>query len=227
MARILVVDDEPSIVLAVKDELIFEGYEVDSAADGHEALAKARALRPDVLLLDLMLPGLNGFEVCRRLRPEMPGMWVIIFTVRGQEADRITGFEAGADDYVTKPFSLRELVARVKVGLRRQHGHSAQPVSAFGEIELDRQAHRVTKRGAEVALTRREFEILELLARRPGEVVTRDDFLDQLWGEEVYITHRVIDTHVAALRKKIEDDPNNPKYVLSVRGIGYKLGPSA
>jgi DNA-binding response OmpR family regulator len=227
MARILVVDDEPSIVLAVKDELIFEGYEVDSAADGHEALAKARALRPDVLLLDLMLPGLNGFEVCRRLRPEMPEMWVIIFTVRGQEADRITGFEAGADDYVTKPFSLRELVARVKVGLRRQHGRSAQPVSAFGEVELDRQAYRVTKRGAEVALTRREFEILELLARRPGEVVTRDDFLDQLWGEEVYITHRVIDTHVAALRKKIEDDPNNPKYVLSVRGIGYKLGPSA
>ena len=224
MARILVVDDEPSIVLAVKDELIFEGYEVDSATDGHEALAKARALRPDVLLLDLMLPGLNGFEICRQLRPEMPDMWVIIFTVRGQEADRITGFETGADDYVTKPFSLRELVARVKVGLRRQRGNRAQQLSAFGEIELDRQAYRVTKRGAEVALTRKEFEILELLARRLGEVITRDDFLDQLWGEDVYITHRVIDTHVAALRKKIEDDPNNPKYVLSVRGIGYKLG---
>lgn len=224
MARILVVDDEPSIVLAVKDELIFEGYEVDSATDGHEALNKARALRPDVLLLDLMLPGLNGFEICRQLRPEMPEMWVIIFTVRGQEADRITGFEAGADDYVTKPFSLRELVARVKVGLRRQRNNSAQPTSSFGEIELDRQAYRVIKRGAEVALTRKEFEILELLARRPGEVITRDDFLDQLWGEDVYITHRVIDTHVAALRKKIEDDPNNPKYVLSVRGIGYKLG---
>ena len=224
MARILVVDDEPSIVLAVKDELIFEGFEVDSATDGHEALAKARALRPDVLLLDLMLPGLNGFEICRQLRPEMPEMWVIIFTVRGQEADRITGFEAGADDYVTKPFSLRELVARVKVGLRRQRGNRAQPLAAFGEIALDRQAYRVTKRGAEVALTRKEFEILELLARQPGEVITRDDFLDQLWGEDVYITHRVIDTHVAALRKKIEDDPNNPKYVLSVRGIGYKLG---
>ncbi len=224
MARILVVDDEPSIVLAVKDELIFEGYEVDAAADGHEALSKARVLRPDVLLLDLMLPGLNGFEVCRQLRPEMPELWVIIFTVRGQEADRITGFAAGADDYVTKPFSLRELVARVKVGLRRQHSNRAQPLAAFGEIELDRQAYRVTKRGAEVDLTRKEFEILELLARHPGAVITRDDFLDQLWGAEVYITHRVIDTHVAALRKKIEDDPNNPKYVLSVRGIGYKLG---
>jgi DNA-binding response OmpR family regulator len=224
MARILVVDDEPSIVLAVNDELIFEGYEVDSATDGHEALAKARALRPDVLLLDLMLPGLNGFESCRQLRPEMPGMGVIIFTVRGQEADRITGFESGADDYVTKPFSLREMVARVKVGLRRQRGNRAQPISSFGVIELDRQAYRVTKRGAEVALTRKEFEILELLARQPGEVITRDGFLDQLWGEDVYITHRVIDTHVAALRKKIEDDPNNPKYVLSVRGIGYKLG---
>lgn len=224
MARILVVDDEPSINLAVKDELIFEGYEVDSAADGHEALAKARALRPDVLLLDLMLPGLNGFEICRQLRPEMPEMWVIIFTVRGQEADRITGFETGADDYVTKPFSLRELVARVKVGLRRKRNNHVQSVSSFGEIELDRQAYRVTKSGSELALTRKEFEILELLARRPGEVITRDDFLNQLWGEDVYITHRVIDTHVAGLRKKIEGDPNNPKYVLSVRGIGYKLG---
>jgi DNA-binding response OmpR family regulator len=224
MARILVVDDEPAIVLAVKDELLFEGYEVETAADGTTALTKARAWQPDVLLLDLMLPGLNGFEICRRLRPEMPALWVIIFTVRGQEADRITGFAAGADDYVTKPFSLRELVARVKVGLRRQHGHRAQPLAAFGEIELDRQAYRVTKRGVEVALTRKEFEILELLARHPGAVITRDDFLDQLWGAEVYITHRVIDTHIAALRKKLEDDPNNPKYVLSVRGIGYKLG---
>jgi DNA-binding response OmpR family regulator len=224
MARILVVDDEPSIVLAVKDELLFEGYEVEAATDGTTALAKARTWQPDVLLLDLMLPGLNGFEICRRLRPEMPALWVIIFTVCGQEADRITGFEAGADDYVTKPFSLRELVARVKVGLRRRTGNSAQPLYAFGDIALDLSAHLVTKRGAKVALTRKEFDILELLARHPGEVITRDDFLDQLWGEDVYITHRVIDTHVAALRKKIEDDPNNPKYVLSVRGIGYKLG---
>lgn len=224
MARILVVDDEPSIVLAVKDELLFEGHEVDAAADGPDALHKARAMQPDVLLLDLMLPGMNGFEICRQLRPEMPAMWIIIFTVRGQEADRITGFEAGADDYVTKPFSLRELMARVRVGLRRQRGNGTQPLYSFGEIELDLHAHRVTKHGIEVALTRKEFEILALLARRPGEVITRDDFLDQLWGEEVYITHRVIDTHVAALRKKIEDDPNQPKYVLSVRGIGYKLG---
>ncbi len=224
MARILVVDDELSIVLAVKDELLFEGYEVEAATDGPTALAKARALQPDVLLLDLMLPGLNGFEICRRLRAELPALWVIIFTVRGQEADRITGFEAGADDYVTKPFSLRELIARVKVGLRRRTGNGAQLLYNFGDIALDPQAHRVTKRGAEVALTRKEFDILELLARHPGEVITRDDFLDQLWGEDIYITHRVIDTHVAALRKKIEDDPNNPKYVLSVRGIGYKLG---
>lgn len=224
MARILVVDDEPAIVLAVKDELLFEGYEVEAAADGTTALATARAWQPDVLLLDLMLPGLNGFEVCRRLRPEMPALWVIIFTVRGQEADRITGFEAGADDYVIKPFSLRELVARVKVGLRRRAGSGTQPLYTFGDIAIDPHAHQITKRGAEVPLTRKEFDILELLARHPGSVITRDDFLDQLWGEEVYITHRVIDTHVAALRKKIEDDPNHPKYVLSVRGIGYKLG---
>ena len=223
MARILIVDDEPSIVMAVRDELLFEGFEVESAVDGPEAIKRAHELRPDVLLLDLMLPGLNGFEVCRQLRTEMPEMWIIMLTVRGQEVDRVMGLELGADDYVTKPFSLRELVARIKVGLRRQAGRRAAPLHRLSDIEIDLPSHRVTKNGAELSLTRKEFEILEMLLNRPGEVITRDEFLNRLWGEDVYVTHRVIDTHMAALRKKLEDDPNNPKHILSVRGVGYRL----
>ncbi|MCI0489850.1 MAG: response regulator transcription factor [Blastocatellia bacterium] len=223
MARILIVDDEPAIVLAVRGELNFEGFEVDSAADGHEACEKAREFRPDVMLLDLGLPGMNGFEVCRRLRAEMPAMWIIMLTVRGQEVDRVMGLELGADDYVTKPFSLREIVARVKVGLRRKGSANARAIYRFGRIEIDLRSHRVLNKGREVALTRKEFEILEMMAERAGQVITRDEFLDAIWGEEVYVTHRVIDTHIAALRKKIEDDPNNPIHILSVRGIGYKL----
>ena len=147
-ARILIADDEPAIVMAVRDELLFEGFEVESVGDGPTALEKAREVRPDVVLLDLMLPGMNGFDVCRRLRPERPDLWIIMLTVRGQEADRVTGFEVGADDYVTKPFSLRELVGRIKVGLRRANGRG--PVStggtyAFGDVELDIRSRRVLK----------------------------------------------------------------------------------
>lgn len=223
MARILIVDDEPSIVMAVRDELLFEGFDVESAVDGPEAIKRAHDLRPDVLLLDLMLPGLNGFEVCRQLRTEMPEMWIIMLTVRGQEVDRVMGLELGADDYVTKPFSLRELVARVKVGLRRQACQRASPSYRLGNIEIDLLSHCVVKNGNELSLTRKEFEILELFLSRPGEVITRDEFLNRLWGEDVYVTHRVIDTHMAGLRKKLEDDPNNPRHILSVRGVGYRL----
>ena len=223
MARILIVDDEPSIVLAVRDELLFEGFKVESAVDGPEAIKLAHELRPDGLLLDLMLPGLNGFEVCRQLRSEMPEMWIIMLTVRGQEVDRVMGLELGADDYVTKPFSLRELVARIKVGLRRQTGRRKSPLHRLGNIEIDLPSHRVTKNGAELSLTKKEYEILELLLSRPGEVITRDEFLNQLWGQDVYVTHRVIDTHMASLRKKLEDDPNNPEHILSVRGVVYRL----
>ena len=223
MPRILIVDDEPSIVLALEDELVFEGFEVDSASDGPAALEKAREFKPDVMLLDLALPGLNGFEVCKRLRPEMPDLWIIIVSVRGQEVDRVTGLELGADDYVTKPFSLREIVARVRVGLRRQTSKATQPNYKFGDVEINLRSHRVTRRGKEVSLTRTEFKLLEFLLERAGQVITRDEFLDAVWGKDVYITPRVIDTHMAALRKKLEDDPNNPTQILSVRGLGYKL----
>ena len=221
--RVLVADDEPAIVRAVKDELLFEGFDVQTAATGPEALAGARAIRPDVLILDLMLPGRNGFEVCRELRAERADLWIIMLTVRGQEADRVTGFEAGADDYVTKPFSLRELVSRIKVGLRRRSGADGSEPIRCGDLEIDLPGRRVSRGGADVPLTRTEFDILALLAKRAGEVISRDQFLDQVWGQDVFITQRTIDTHVASLRRKIEPDPDRPIYVEGVRGVGYRF----
>ncbi len=223
MAKVLIVDDEASIVLALRDELRMEGFEVEAATDGVEGLEKAREMKPDVMLLDWMMPGLSGMEVCRRLRSEMPQVWIIMLSVRASEVDRVLGLEVGADDYVTKPFSLREIVARVRVAMRRRAGASENSQYRFDGLEIDTRSRRVMKRGREVKLTRKEFDMLTLLARRAGEVITRDEFLDSIWGEEVYVTHRVIDTHLASLRKKIEDDPDHPRYIHSVRGIGYKL----
>jgi DNA-binding response OmpR family regulator len=226
MARILLVDDEPAIVLAVQDELIFEGFEVEMAADGLSALDKARAFHPDVVLLDVMLPGINGFEVCQRLRSDMPDVWIIMLTIREHEADRVRGLESGADDYVTKPFSLRELVARIHVGLRRLEGSSNHSVYAFGNIKVDLAAHQVFKHGEEVSLTPTEFGMLEQLVRHTGELVSRDVFLDAVWGEEVVVVPRVVDTHMSALRRKLEDNPDHPTYLHSVRGSGYRLDPT-
>ena len=223
MSRVLIVDDEPAIVLAVRDELLFEGLEVESAIDGPSGVESALRLRPDVLLLDLMLPGMNGFEVCRKVRPELPALWVILLTARGQEVDRVTGFEAGADDYVVKPFSLRELVARVHVGLRRCSRPVHRGTSAVGDLVIDVPSRTVIKAGRKVPLTRKEFEILLLLAQREGEVIPRDEFCDLIWGAEVFVTQRVIDTHVASLRKKIDYAGEGPGHIVSVHGIGYKL----
>ena len=223
--KVLVADDEQAIVMAVRDELAFEGFEVQTASSGPEALERARTTRPDVLILDLMLPGRNGFEVCRELRAERRDLWIIMLTVRGQEADRVTGFEAGVDDYVTKPFSLRELVGRIKVGLRRGKGETDGAIRS-GDLEIDLAARRVCRRTEEIPLTKTEFDILALLVRRAGEVITRDEFLDQVWGSEVYVTHRTIDTHVASLRRKIEPDPERPIHVQGVRGVGYRFAKS-
>jgi DNA-binding response OmpR family regulator len=227
MARVLIADDEESIVMAIEDELRFEGFDVVVARTGPDALALARAAKPDVLLLDLMMPGLNGFEVCRAIRPERPDLWIIMLTVRGQEADRITGFEAGADDFVTKPFSLRELVGRIKVGLRRAGAGRTGRCIAFGDIEVDLAARRVSRGGRVVDLTPKEFDLLALLVRRPGEVISRDEFLDEVWGVEVHVTHRSVDTHLSALRRKIEANPDAPTYIVGVRGVGYRFEPTS
>jgi DNA-binding response OmpR family regulator len=231
MPRVLIVDDEPAIVMAVRDELQFEGMQVETAGDGLSAIDAALRLRPEVMLLDLMLPEMNGFEVCRRVRPQLPDSWVIVLTARGEEVDRITGFEAGADDYVVKPFSLRELVARIRVGLKRRGGppRTARSVEPVGDLMVDIRARRLTRHGVEIPLTRKEFEILLLLLRRRGEVIPRDEFCDLIWGPEVYITPRVIDTHVAGLRKKIEDGtgPANTRScrITCIRGVGYRMEP--
>jgi DNA-binding response OmpR family regulator len=187
MQRVLIADDEPAIVMPVRDELQFEGFDVKAAGTGPDAIALARSWKPHVLLLDLMLPGQNGFEVCRTLRPERPDLWVIILTVRSLEVDRVTGFEVGADDYVTKPFSLRELVGRVRVGVRRAAagGRPAARHVTFGEVDVDLGARRVLRSGRAVDLTPKEFDILALLLQRAGVVVSRDEFLDEVWGRDM------------------------------------------
>jgi two-component system alkaline phosphatase synthesis response regulator PhoP len=223
MARILIADDEPAIVMAVRDELEFEGFDVWAAATGVEAIEAVRTVRPDLLLLDLMLPGRNGFDVCRAVRPDRPDLWIIMLTVRSHESDRVTGFEAGADDYVTKPFSLRELVGRVKVGLRRSTRSGAARRVTFGNVELDLAARRVTRSGRLVDLTPKEFDLLALLVRRAGDAISRDEFLDEIWGADVHVTHRTVDTHVSALRRKIEPDPDAPAFIVGVRGVGYRF----
>ena len=223
MPRVLVADDESSIVMAIEDELRFEGFDVEVARSGLEALRLARTAKPDVLVLDLMMPGLNGFDVCRAIRPERPDLWIIMLTVRAHEADRVTGFECGADDYVTKPFSLRELVGRIKVGLRRSTRAPAQRRVTFGDVEVDLAGRRVMRGGQVVDLTPKEFDLLALFLRRPGQVISRDEFLDEVWGADVHVTHRTVDTHLSALRRKIEADPDAPAYMVGVRGIGYRF----
>lgn len=223
MPRVLIADDEPAIVMPVRDELQFEGFDVQAAGTGPDAIALARAWKPHVLLLDLMLPGQNGFEVCRTLRPERPDLWVIILTVRSLEADRVTGFEVGADDYVTKPFSLRELIGRVRVGVRRAGGRSTSRCVSFGDVEVDLGARRVVRGGRVVELTPKEFDILALLLRRSGVVVSRDEFLDEVWGRDIHVTHRTVDTHMSALRRKLEADPDAPTHIVGVRGVGYRF----
>ena len=223
MARILIADDEPAIVMAVQDELEFEGFEVHAATTGPEAIESVRAVRPEVLLLDLMLPGRNGFEVCRAIRPERPDLWIIMLTVRSHESDRITGFEAGADDYVTKPFSLRELVGRIKVGLRRATRTGPVRHITFGDVDVDLAARRVRRAGRTLGLTPKEFDLLALLIRRAGDAISRDEFLDVIWGTEVHVTHRTVDTHLSALRRKLEVDPDAPAYIVGVRGVGYRF----
>lgn len=225
-ARILVIEDEPGIRLAVKDELEFEGFEVELAEDGPGGLAAVRRSQPDLILLDLMLPGRNGFEVCQDIRAQGLRTPIIVITARNQEADKVRGLEMGADDYVTKPLSLAELVARIRAVLRRTGSPSEPPGGGVLEappIRIDLRQRRVFKQGAELRLTDTEFRMLALLVKRAGDVVTRDEFLDEIWGEDVHVTHRTVDTHVASLRKKIEDDVEHPTCILSVRNAGYRF----
>jgi phosphate regulon transcriptional regulator PhoB len=224
-ARILVVDDEPHIVELVRYNLLQEGYTVMTATDGEAALTKARHEHPDLVVLDLMLPRLDGIEVCRRLRRES-AVPIIMLTARSGEGDRVIGLDSGADDYVTKPFSPRELVARVRAVLRRRAREVTAPPPEplqVGALHLDPATREVRLSGRRIELTAREFDLLHVLMRRPNRVFTRDFLLEHLWGSDFYGTTRTVDMHISRLREKIEDDPATPTYIETVRGVGYKL----
>ncbi|MHB1391387.1 MAG: winged helix-turn-helix domain-containing protein [Thermoleophilia bacterium] len=219
--KILVVDDEASVRQLVVSYLEKEGFDVLQAADGTTAIKLARLERPALVVLDLMLPGTDGLEVCRILRAESD-IFVLMLSARAEETDKLVGLGLGADDYLTKPFSPRELVARVKAILRRGQSPTAEILRA-GDIAIDHGRHTASVRGAVLDLTAREFEILDALAARPGMVFTREQLLEHVWGYNYFGDPRVVDVHVAKLRKKIEEDSANPRYIKTVRGIGYKL----
>jgi two-component system, OmpR family, alkaline phosphatase synthesis response regulator PhoP len=223
---ILVVDDEPNLVDLIRGYLDREGYRVVTAPDGERGLALARSEQPDLVVLDLMLPGLDGIEVCRQLR-QFSDAYVLMLTAKAEEIDKIVGLAVGADDYLTKPFSPRELVARIKAMLRRPRSlgpvaDTMPPVQRFGDLVLDEGRHEVTQRGEAIALTAREFHLLMVLAAHPGHVFTRAQLLERVWGDDYYDDH-VVDVHVANLRKKLDDDPATPRYVETVRGVGYRF----
>lgn len=223
--KILIIEDDPGILLSLKDEFESQGYTVYSANDGEKGFNTAKQQRPDLIILDIMLPVMDGYEVCRKLRMEGDTSPIIMLTVKDKEIDKVLGLELGADDYVTKPFSLRELTARVKAVFRRTEERSADLTNyRFGSIELDFKKYEAKKNKEKLELTPLEFQMLRLFIQRKEQVLSRDDFLDKIWGEEnVAVSHRTVDSHIANIRKKIEDDPSNPKHILSIRGIGYKF----
>ena len=222
MARILIVEDEPDIALGLQRDLALEGYSVEVVADGDAALARARSESFDLVLLDVMLPGKDGFAVCRELRRSGRRMPIILLTAKAHEAEKILGLELGADDYVTKPFSPMELRARIKAALRRGVGETPQ-VFVFGDFEVDLSRFELRGSGKTVDLTPIEFKLLSTFVHHRRTVLTRRQLLDQVWGLDVYVTDRVVDTHVGNLRRKIESDPDAPVFLISVRGVGYRF----
>jgi DNA-binding response OmpR family regulator len=224
LSKILIVEDEPDMVLGLKDNFEFEGYEVVTAADGLVGLERARSQRPDLIILDIMLPRLSGLEVCKILRSEGHDLPIIMLTARGQEIDKVVGLELGADDYVTKPFSIRELLARVRAILRRSEGTKKRLGRySFADIELDFEAYKAKKDGAPLELSPREFELLRYLIERKGETVSRERLLEDVWGYESYPSTRTVDTHIAKLRAKIGDSGSEPRFILTIHGMGYKF----
>ena len=222
MKRVLVVEDEPGIALALETDLKIEGYDVEIASDGETGSQRAREEQFDLILLDIMLPGKDGFEVCRDIRKAGLLTPILMLTAKTQEAEKVLGLELGADDYVTKPFSPMELRARVKALLRRADGNAAV-IHRFGDFEVDFGRFELRRGESCIDLTPLEFKLLATFVRNRGQAVSRDRLLDLVWGEEIYVTDRVIDNHVANLRKKIEIDSKAPRFLVSVRGVGYRF----
>jgi DNA-binding response OmpR family regulator len=222
MKRILVVEDEPAIAFGLQLDLKNEGYDVEIESDGESALRRAQKEAFDLILLDVMLPRKDGFEVCRELRRGGSKTPVIMLTAKAQEAEKVLGLEIGADDYVTKPFSPRELRARVKAALRRT-AEDDLPICRFGDAEVDFGRCELRRAGKPVELTALEFKLLAAFVRSGGKVLSRDQLLDLVWGHGTFVTDRVVDNHVVTLRKKVEPEPSEPRYIVSVRGLGYRF----
>jgi len=220
--KILIIEDDPTMLRALKDNFEFAEFDVTTAADGKQGLDAALNADPGLIVLDIMLPEINGYEICRRLRSEGRDVPVIMLTAKGQESDIILGLNLGADDYVTKPFSIDELLARADASLRRRRQAQTEVVR-FGECELDLASHKLFRNGQEVELTPKEFGLLAYFAKRVGRALTRDDILDGVWGREVFVTARSVDRCVNTLRGKIEPDPHRPAHIQTIREIGYRF----
>lgn len=224
MAKVLIIEDEPNMVLGLKDSCEYEGYEVAVARNGKEGLEKASTENPDIILLDVMLPLISGIDVCRTLRTRGIETPILMLTARSQEIDKVIGLEVGADDYVTKPFSIKELLARIRAHLRRATKQVVDIESFnFGDVELNFKKYAARKGGQALDLSAREFEILRYLIRRRGEIVTRDQLLDEVWGYRSTPVTRTVDNHIARLRQKIEQDPSEPQHIITVHRLGYRF----
>jgi DNA-binding response OmpR family regulator len=223
--KILIIEDEEDLVKGLKMNLADEGYEIDYSLNGNEGLTKALKSKPDLILLDIMLPGMDGLEVCKELRRNNTDVPILILTAKGEEIDKVVGLEMGADDYISKPFSIRELLARIKAHLRRENRtHQAvEGAVQLGSVKIDFDHYKVIRDNNETDLTSLEVDVLRYLIGQQGRVVSRNDLLDKIWGYEKYPTTRTIDNHILKLRKKIENDPNHPEHILTVYGGGYRF----
>lgn len=224
VASVLIIEDDPALLRGLKDNFLAQDYQVQTVRDGREGLAAALSSPPDLILLDIMLPRMNGYEICRAVRAKRLEMPIIILTAKGQEEDIVRGLELGADDYVTKPFSIRELLARARAFLRRRQTAS-DTVFHFGDCKLDLSAHKLFRNGREVVLTAKEFRLLEFFVNRPGRALTRDQILDGVWGDDIIVNDRSVDRCVTTLRAKIELDPHRPTCLQTIRDIGYRFEP--
>ena len=226
MTKVLIVEDDPGILRTVSDNLKFEKYDIVTAMDGETAYKLHQTEHPDLIVLDLMLPRISGLELCRKLRTEGVQIPILMLTARSEEADRVLGLDLGADDYVTKPFSVAELMARIRALLRRTTSASSLPETLkFGHIEIDFRKYVARRQGKPIEMTRREFDLLRFLASHEDTVITRDELLNKVWGFDSYPVTRTVDNHVASLRAKLEADPAHPVYIQTVHGVGYKFVP--
>jgi len=230
MAEILIAEDDRAMLRGLEENLAFEGHAVHTVLRGDEALPRLAEARPDLLILDVMLPGLNGFEICRRIRRTDRRLPILLLTARSEDVDKVMGLDLGADDYLTKPFSLTELLARVRALLRRADAESASALPDrldFGDVSIDFTRFEGQRGGQPMHLTAKEFALLRYLASHHGAAVRRDVLIDRVWGEAVHVTNRTVDTHVLSLRQKLEPDPARPRYLLTVHGVGYRFDDGA